>query len=565
MFEGIDTIDWANLETSFGAATDVPRLLRSAAAEETKVREAALEQLEVMLYHEGERFPATPRAIPFLFDLALAPGTPARARILKMVMHFVGGACNFRDGLSLADGQRTIFAGKERDPQTPKEAQAVHIWRTCYNATRVFVPRVQELAFNGAEDVRVAASLLLGCYRTERRDIVPHLQDCFEHENIARVRAAQTFALGMLTHLNLDSAEFLVFIAKNDPAPLVRVVSSMVLAHAGAEAQKHTIVDALIEGLALCHGWLGIEYRRLPFGTEGLCGDIGRTLTRLPNQQTRSALPFLLDIFEHTEDAALIGVVRGILHAALGECAESPADARRIRACKAALLYNESVWQTAAITRLLEEWGLPSDRDAFGASIALSPESLAEGLHAFREGVDHASAEQYEQALSNFQRAAALLPHKRNVACNVVWNLKVLGRTAEGLAEVERALAVFDRSAHLHFEHGHLLVQKNEFVEGVDACTRGLQLDAADARTRELSREATELTPYGHYIRASAYARMGNPDKAVDDLRMAATLNRDFVNAMSDDVDFESLRSRADFQTLLSTASREDTPTVPMR
>src|SRR4051812_24355006 len=76
MLDDIDAVPWANLRHAFGAATDLPARIRALAAKDRDERQAALKELFARLVHQGSVFDATPRAVPFLFELLADESTP---------------------------------------------------------------------------------------------------------------------------------------------------------------------------------------------------------------------------------------------------------------------------------------------------------------------------------------------------------------------------------------------------------------------------------------------------------------------------------------------------------
>jgi hypothetical protein len=73
MLEGLDKIDWKNLEHAYGEAFDVPDLIRSLASKDEEKRADALWELYGNIFHQGTRYKATPFAIPFIFELIRGP------------------------------------------------------------------------------------------------------------------------------------------------------------------------------------------------------------------------------------------------------------------------------------------------------------------------------------------------------------------------------------------------------------------------------------------------------------------------------------------------------------
>lgn len=78
--DGIDKINWAELTHAYGPAEDVPDLLKALASDDQAQREHAFYELYGNIFHQGTRYQATPKAIPFIFNI-LESQESAEARI----------------------------------------------------------------------------------------------------------------------------------------------------------------------------------------------------------------------------------------------------------------------------------------------------------------------------------------------------------------------------------------------------------------------------------------------------------------------------------------------------
>jgi hypothetical protein len=69
MLSDIDKVDWKSLNHAYGAASDVPKLLRQLATGPAPERKQALYDLHGNLWHQGTVYQATAHAVPFLLEL----------------------------------------------------------------------------------------------------------------------------------------------------------------------------------------------------------------------------------------------------------------------------------------------------------------------------------------------------------------------------------------------------------------------------------------------------------------------------------------------------------------
>jgi hypothetical protein len=62
--ERLDDVPWGSLTHAYGAADDVPGLLRELASGDAEAREAALHELHGNVWHQGTVYEATAHVVP---------------------------------------------------------------------------------------------------------------------------------------------------------------------------------------------------------------------------------------------------------------------------------------------------------------------------------------------------------------------------------------------------------------------------------------------------------------------------------------------------------------------
>ncbi|WP_394831770.1 hypothetical protein LVJ94_35165 [Pendulispora rubella] len=512
---------------------------------------SAYRKLYDLLHQQVEHFEAGAVQIPYLVRIALDPHVIHGGTALTIIAHLVHGPDAFADGFRLSDGLRTRFGFFEL-PEPSEEFARYEFWKACCDSADRHVPSLLHAAETGSDDVRRTAPYLLAALRVDRHWILPSLQALFARERVDDVRAVLAFAIGMIAPMHHETEEFLLKVIETDRSHLVRLVSAMVFAWTWQYATDR-VLQELLEGLCAASGAAGTEvggfppapgdlraeYARLPFGDDGLPGDLGHILARVEGRSTFRALYPLFRALK-TDGVSLLGIVRGILAIGLRESTDSDTNAYRSRAAKAALFYADSVWQMPQATELVAKRGMPSRRDEFGRSIGLSLASHDEGHRAFHLGVALGRQDRVEQALEQFRKAAALRPHHLLSVLNVLWGLRTLQRNREGLVEAERALTVFAQSVELQYYHAQFLLSAGQAASAYEACSRGFAIQDAAVLYR---------------ARACAHVRLERPEQAMGDLRVYLAQNPQNAEDIARDEEFASLRERKDFQLLVNPRS----------
>ncbi|MEV6036530.1 hypothetical protein AB0L65_35620 [Nonomuraea sp. NPDC052116] len=85
LFAGLDEIRWGRMRHAYGSAAEVPGLLRDLVDPDPAVRESALDGIYGAVHHQGDVYPCTVAAIPFLLRIAERPDLPGRPGVVELL------------------------------------------------------------------------------------------------------------------------------------------------------------------------------------------------------------------------------------------------------------------------------------------------------------------------------------------------------------------------------------------------------------------------------------------------------------------------------------------------
>lgn len=134
MWDDLERVPWHLLRHNYGAARDVPGLLRRCLDDESG---AAIDELDNLLFHQGGHIcSAAPAALPYLLDLAGGAAAHHRVAVVELITLLVNEASRVK--------QRLV------DPEWPAAAERE-------------LPRMLALLDDHDPAVRRAATLLVSC------------------------------------------------------------------------------------------------------------------------------------------------------------------------------------------------------------------------------------------------------------------------------------------------------------------------------------------------------------------------------------------------------------------
>ena len=217
MLEGLDKVDWSSLRHAYGTAEDVPGLIRGLTSPSPDERRAAIYELYGNLWHQGTIYEATPRAVPFLIELAASEKTPDRHEILSYLGTLANGssyAHAHRDIMKLSQEEFSVQLNRElswvnQTRTAVKSGEALYLTAlrsnehpTCCAAAYVLSCFPEEgdrywtplrARFEAARDdelVRCGIAILTKEFSARRAADIDWLAAMFEQEDSAAVRIA---------------------------------------------------------------------------------------------------------------------------------------------------------------------------------------------------------------------------------------------------------------------------------------------------------------------------------------------------------------------------------------
>ena len=188
---GLDQPPWPDLHHAYGAATDIPDLLRTVATEPGEAARQAVSRLWNNLNHQGSVYPATVAAVPFLLRLAQQDHT-ARVSLLTMI------ATIARSGFHIWDTGHRLFHDPDYLDDTVARRTEEADFHAFYPALREQVLHAVPVAGRLLDDpdpaMRAAAAYLLAGCPAHTTHLVTHLRERVGSDPDPVVRASLVLA-----------------------------------------------------------------------------------------------------------------------------------------------------------------------------------------------------------------------------------------------------------------------------------------------------------------------------------------------------------------------------------
>lgn len=305
MLERLDTVDWANLRHAYGPATDVPALIRALASKEQYVRDQARYQLYGNIHHQGDVYPASAYAVPFLIELLTVPEVEDKQSLLALLQTLADGYAY----LSLYHQRPWVdnyYEYRYQREQVEARQHQQQAWaQQSHAAVLQGLPVYLALLSDGDKAIREMAAFVLSCCFEYASEIMPQLQVQIALESDTLTKTAMIFGIYQLWLIatqqtgeaplpELELELYLTSLLTKYGEPMVQIVAALALAALG----NRTGVALLLEIFPTLDSAVIDEFSRLRMRLardSSLIDAISQTLSVEPARQTA----WLIDLLAH--------------------------------------------------------------------------------------------------------------------------------------------------------------------------------------------------------------------------------------------------------------------------
>ena len=235
MLDGLNTINWSELDDAHGPATSIPSLLRGLTDKSEERQANRVRELSDIICHQGSSYSATVAAIPFLLELVCNASIQNRDQILSLIRSIAIGS----DLDMLFDQTRVVDYLSEND----------ELDTACYVGIMKGVPKFIELLQTDDWRVRSEAAYLLSWYPDQNQQSLPQLRERLRNAKQANELACLILSVGLLefqADVERNSAPF-VRPMIDDHRQLIRYASALYLFWHDPTDRVMSIIEELSE------------------------------------------------------------------------------------------------------------------------------------------------------------------------------------------------------------------------------------------------------------------------------------------------------------------------------
>jgi hypothetical protein len=270
MLEKLNDIDWKSFSHAYGPATDVPDQLRALASSDKKVRDEAYHHLYGNIYHQGTRWDASARAVPFLFELLAGKHVQEKDRIIHLIIALAMG--DEEEFLPFGIDPQELFKEAEdlekrpdferlnrldfEDYESLSEEEAYicdrlpALWaRDTYNAAAARAEMFIEFINNKDVEIKTAAIYAVAWFPNIANNALPVIRAVIARDEESYQKANAILSLGMLAHYQRIDADIpmLMRLLSSAAPTIVRIAAAIAVATIHKASSPPEVISALIE------------------------------------------------------------------------------------------------------------------------------------------------------------------------------------------------------------------------------------------------------------------------------------------------------------------------------
>lgn len=192
---GLDSINWSQLSQAYGPADDVPTLLRALQSADSEVYLTGYDACLSNIYHQGSRYSASVKAVPFLYALLGRQTTKNRQSLLYLITSLAVGHpdSSVPNGVDVAKWEKQIA-----NTQEPSASEHSHYEFATYEAAERGLSSVIRYLEEESPAMRATAAHALAFFPRHSDTSAAALFGLLSRETCSVVRSTIVLAIAIL-------------------------------------------------------------------------------------------------------------------------------------------------------------------------------------------------------------------------------------------------------------------------------------------------------------------------------------------------------------------------------
>jgi hypothetical protein len=247
MLERLDEVDWAAFSHAYGAAEDVPAMIRALRSPDSETRDQTLDDLFSTIWHQGTVYSASAPVVPFLIELAADTSTPDRADILYL-LHSLAEGSSYIDVHERLDpeGMAQVCAAQGSDLETERSRERAWV-QAAHDAVSAGLPIYLNLLADTDLRVQNCTLYLLAALPEHAPAISALLRPMLIEAHEPSGMLGLLLTLRALAGATAQDLAVFEHVLHGTADPVARLVAAVALIERLGETASATIIEILVD------------------------------------------------------------------------------------------------------------------------------------------------------------------------------------------------------------------------------------------------------------------------------------------------------------------------------
>jgi len=250
MLERLDTIDWANISTCYGCASEIPVAIRELWSEDRDARDIALGTIRHMLENQGYICEAAPLAVPFLLEV-LANSAFQEKHLLVDFLTYLCSLPRYGETYLMLDQRVELQKrneGRKRIPPGLRDVERERAEET-HRALRAGLPIFCSLLSDSDPLIRELAAFLLAAFPADSSRLLEPVMRLLQVEKDEYARCSLLLCLGHLQEPLPEVSQLLLSTLDHAETPLLHYAAARALCLLLKEQAPEKAIDLFCQAL----------------------------------------------------------------------------------------------------------------------------------------------------------------------------------------------------------------------------------------------------------------------------------------------------------------------------
>lgn len=330
MLEGLDKVDWSNINHSHDKATKIPNWIRDLASDEKKVRSRAMSNLYEYLNHQGTLYEASAYAVPFFLELL----QNNEVKVKGAILHLINSLASFGAYPSLKEDRifyrfkpdkkdLSLYSEWHREFEWSKWEKELAMAEACQQEASKGVEIYLELLKRKNFRIKREVILLLSNFREHAPEILPTLSKILSKGKNSEILICTLASFGVLASPDPAYYKLIENSYLSNDNEVAKLAASIAFVRIFGDAAPQEALQTILNELDGLEKGFSTPIQKLytiyTGSTTKVIGEVWEVFQYLGPRQEKYVVPILIEKTQTLQSYHSLGLLETLVHLTFNE------------------------------------------------------------------------------------------------------------------------------------------------------------------------------------------------------------------------------------------------------